>query len=500
VARTHRNVACNPPRTGIYGPQRGLEVTLTRICGRLALVGLLCAVAACGGDGGGSSASDVGTLAYVVTSCREVAGQATLQQELRIYHGAGETVTAMSVGPLGPFTSYGLCARLGRQRWGLGAFLGAFQRLGVTPNGSGVVFELTDEFASVGRGLFPTAQRGIYYVQADGSGLRRLGAASRVPAVLFVPPDTSYITGGFNFDPGGRQFAYSDLGPDDAGNDAPQVFLQRLATGERRQLTRLPRVAHAGEPPDIKVIPGFIGTRTILFLRFSEPPGVFVTLTVDSVTGEVGDVRTVALPGGTLIPVFQIVGAQWRAVYEDLPGEAINRDPPNWSGVREVFVVDGPTVLQLTDFRRVDTSADPPFFSTRDQRAYFTASADPLGSNPSHDCQIFSMEPVTRDLRQVTFFREGGDDHLTGCKSSPLPNGCRSDLVGQNPATGTIYFSSQCDPLGRNPNGNQLFAIQADGTGLQQLTNASGFVQGADRTAEVEVVEALPLWAYAPPR
>ena len=73
---------------------------LAPICGRFTLTGLLLAAAACGDGGDGSSSSDVGTLAYVVSSCREVAGEATLQQELRIYHGDGGTVTAMSVGPV----------------------------------------------------------------------------------------------------------------------------------------------------------------------------------------------------------------------------------------------------------------------------------------------------------------------------------------------------------------------------------------------------------------
>jgi len=68
----------------------------------------------------------------------------------------------------------------------------------------------------------------------------------------------------------------------------------------------------------------------------------------------------------------------------------------------------------------------------------------------------------------------------------------------QNPVTGGIYFSSQCDPLGLNPNGTQLFAIQPDGTGLRQLTNLRGFVQVEDRNAEVETVGAP--WAYAAPR
>ena len=496
MACTHRPVACNPPRTGVYGLQRGLEVKLTRIGGRLALVGLLCFLAACGDGGGEASSSNVGTLAYVVSSCREVAGEATLQQELRIFHGKGETVTALSVGPLGPFTSYGLCARLGKERAPIKGLLGAFQRLGVTPDGSGVVFELTDEFASVGQGVLPAAQRGIYYVRPDGSDLRRLGPASRVPGVLFVPPDSSYPTGGFFFDPGGRQFTYPDLGPDDTGEEAPQVFVQRLATGERRQLTRLPRIAQAGEPPDIVVLPGFIDQHTILFYRFLGPPDRLTALSVDTLDLHLSDVPTVALPGGTLIPILHIIGGEWQASGATIEGEAVNPVPPNWSSVAEVFVTDGTNVLQLTDFRRVDTTLQP-YFSPRDQRVYFTASADPLGRNPSHDCQIFSVEPLTRDLRQVTSFHEGGD-RTAACRGGKQGDGCSFGLVGQNGVAGTIYFMSQCDPLGLNPNGRQLFAIQPDGTGLQQVTNARGFVRGAGRTMEVETVEDQS--RYAPPR
>ena len=125
---------------------------------------------------------------------------------------------------------------------------------------------------------------------------------------------------------------------------------------------------------------------------------------------------------------------------------------------------------------------------------------DPLDTNPSHDCQIFSIDPLTRDLRQVTFFHEGGD-HYAACWGDRRPNGCRIDfpyLTAQQPMTGTIYFRSTCDPLGLNPNGAQLFAIQPDGTGLQQLTDARGFVQGDDRTVEVETVDFV--FKYSPPR
>ena len=128
-----------------------------------------------------------------------MAGETTVQQELRIYHGAGETITAMSVGPLGPFTASGMCASRGRSRFPFNTSIGAFQRVGVTPDGAGVVFELTDEFALVGHDLLPVAQRGIYYVGADGSGLRPLGPPNRVPAF-----GGGFLTGGFNFDPSGR--------------------------------------------------------------------------------------------------------------------------------------------------------------------------------------------------------------------------------------------------------------------------------------------------------
>ena len=105
-------------------------------------------------------------------------------------------------------------------------------------------------------------------------------------------------------------------------------------------------------------------------------------------------------------------------------------------------------------------------------------------------------------VANTSFFHEGGS-HATGarCYSHRRPDGCGINFTTpsvpqQNPATGTIYFWSACDPLGLNPNGSQLFAIQPDGTGLQQLTNAHGFVKAADGTAEIGAVDYL--WEYRP--
>ncbi len=46
----------------------------------------------------------------------------------------------------------------------------------MTPDGSTVVFEVTDQF-SLFRGFVPAPQKGFWVVRADGSGLRQLTSA-----------------------------------------------------------------------------------------------------------------------------------------------------------------------------------------------------------------------------------------------------------------------------------------------------------------------------------
>jgi len=59
--------------------------------------------------------------------------------------------------------------------------------------------------------------------------------------------------------------------------------------------------------------------------------------------------------------------------------------------------------------------------------------------------------------------------------------------------TGSVLFGSNCDPLGRNPFGDQLFAMRPDGTGPRQLTAARGREMLPDGTLRVELVGQ---WAY----
>jgi hypothetical protein len=72
----------------------------------------------------------------------------------------------------------GLCGLVARNREGFGSVIaGAFQRLGVTPDGSGVVFEVSNEFALIGETpLAATPPAG-----ASGRGTRTR-SRSRFPA------------------------------------------------------------------------------------------------------------------------------------------------------------------------------------------------------------------------------------------------------------------------------------------------------------------------------
>ena len=233
---------------------------LAAICRRLALVSLLCAVAACGGGGGGSSpppdaAAGGRTLAYAPTECRENATQYSLRQELRIQRDEGAPVTVTEVTetfvqepPLRP----GSCGLFGELRNGLVAvFAGGVQRLGVSPDGSTVVFEKTNRSSVIGLPPLGPDREGFFTVRADGSGLRPLGPASRDPITRFAVDGSA--PSGFRadidftwllpFSPDGRTVVFTDRGPGPAGEDAIQIFTMDVATGARTQVTRFPRAA-----------------------------------------------------------------------------------------------------------------------------------------------------------------------------------------------------------------------------------------------------------------
>ena len=133
------------------------------------------------------------------------------------------------------------------------------------------------------------------------------------------------------------------------------------------------------------------------------------------------------------------------------------------------------------------------FVDVNGRRAFFVASADPFGTNPTNTCQLFSIDTLGRRLRQLTDFATLGPSQL-GCSPNTLGVGCNIQFPGyQDPVTRTVLFSSSCRPgvPGLFNVGNELFAMRPNGSGLRQLTHTRGRVPGA------QVVPGP--WAYSAP-
>ena len=486
------------------------------------LLTALLGLTACGGGRGEATSSLTtepapvsGTLAYVETECRDTGNVFVEHQRLRIRQGEREPVTVFETPEVSVPGKGFLCPEVIGGHFGDGSVAReAFQQVTVSPDGASVAFEVTDEF-SVDPHLplnLPPEKKGIFWVRADGTGVpRKLGPPSRERSF--------YITGGsfingptfdLGFSPDGGTLAFVDKGPDADGHEADQVFTIDVATGTRTQVTHLPpSIPAAGYPPDAPTLRGpvFVDDQRIKFKSTANPNDVnpkgeylIMTIKTDGSDLQVPLPITVPLAGSQVDLQFVITGGRPLAINVEYAGHPIN-DPP-LGGVQEiweVFVVDEEgNALQLTNFRRIDTSAgavDPD-----GEHVYFYASADPLGTNPSENCQIFSIDRTGADLRQLTNFREV-DHSLTGCDfetnglTGSRPIGCALYFTYQDPRSRTLLFYSECNPLNNmNPNGSQIFAMRPDGSGLRQLTDSQGLVKAPGGYSG-----AIPgPWAYGP--
>jgi hypothetical protein len=479
---------------------------------RLLVAASLACLAGCGGGGGGAVAPPpvpaIRTQAYVATACHEDAESVSLRQTLRILNGDHAPVTVKDIPSFGPLPPLGACAAYGQFRYGNASSLfGAFQRLGVSPDASTVVFEINFDLTLLANLGVPNpltpAEQGFFRIRADGSGLRKLGPPSRAAASNLV--GTPSPTGGFysyyetylGFSPDSRTITFTDLGPGSDTEDSIQIFTMDVATGIRHQLTQLP-----GEAPDfegnpalpVAVLPAFVDNQTIVFVSRTNadgnnPGGVPRLFTVRrDGSGLMVVPPPAALPGSVTVPVFSIttpVGGSGLWTFP-VPGTPVNPVPGFASSVTELFLFDGANLLQLTNFGRSETGFGVTG-TVLGEHVFFVASADPFQTNRSENCQIFSINRLGSDLHQLTQF--GGAPHSdVGCTSVPGA-GCDvgSQLFNANQATGDLVFDSTCDPFGTNPNGQQLFAMRQDGTGLRQLTSLSGVVTAPDGSVDVEL-------------
>src|SRR5262249_48213252 len=161
------------------------------------------------------------------------------------------------------------CETFGALRAGPASVIkGAFQRLGVSPDGSTIAFEITDDFAGIETNSLPAEQKGIFIADADGQKLHRLRDASRQPWFRFTPDFSEVaISPGFPgiaFSPDGTLIAFTDIGKTPTGEDAIQVFSHRLSDGMEKQLTCLPITPPVPFVLDI-VGPLFVDNETVAF-------------------------------------------------------------------------------------------------------------------------------------------------------------------------------------------------------------------------------------------
>ena len=122
------------------------------------------------------------------------------------------------------------------------------QRLGVSPNGSTIVYEVNDAAPFFPFGPLPSEQNGLFVVRSDGTGSRRLGPPSGDTGFRLGPafgkPSIDLYTYTFSppisFSPDARHITFTDVGPALDGRQAGQIAVLDLVTGNRRLLTHLP--------------------------------------------------------------------------------------------------------------------------------------------------------------------------------------------------------------------------------------------------------------------
>ena len=431
------------------------------------------------------------TLVYAMTECTTDAQKRTsLKQTIFIRRGNCDPVPVVVLPEGLPQSDPdGLCGLVGGSRRGVRArVIGGLQRLAVLPDGSGVVFEVTNRFSLLP--FPPPPGDGFFFMRADGTGVLRLGDASRRPAFVEDPISRQiqfYDGDFFAVSPDGHQIALLDRGPDMAGHEADQIFL----LDPRKKDSKLQLTSQSNPEMCCQT---FLDSRTVAY-HTNPGPGTVAPLGGGWKVKTNGktDPERIADPftivNGHIVPSFEVTGARPQLLYAGFSS-------PNGDFYSEMVLVDGRNVLQLTDFHRPDTFQLGGFIVGG--RVFFPASTNKTKQkqNPDEICQLFSIDTLGRGLRQLTRLPFDGKslkpncaaaDETLGAFSQDQERGCSISNFFVDPIAGTVLFASSCDPLGANPFGEQIFSMRPDGTGLRQLTRARGMTTDPDGTIHVEL-------------
>jgi hypothetical protein len=187
--------------------------------------------------------------------------------------------------------------------------------------------------------------------------------------------------------------------------------------------------------------------------------------------------------GGHVVQQFRRSRRDYRIFVVQFPGPAANADEYHEGPPTDLFRnIANRHWIQLTNFRWTDTRA----YVNRLSDVLFMSSADPVGENPFHTCQFFRTSSLGFGLRQLTHFNEG-QPSIEGCDIT-VRRGCGVRGVDQYSHSPAIAFYSDCDPLGTNPDGAQVFAMRWNGSEMRQLTHTRGVTRAADGSVlEVEI-------------
>lgn len=126
----------------------------------------------------------------------------------------------------------------------------------------------------------------------------------------------------------------------------------------------------------------------------------------------------------------------------------------------EIYIInsDGTGLAQLSDGSDASNNrSQGPQITANGLKIAFTSNADPLGTNTAHNRHIFTINSDSTGLTQITSF-----------------NARVSSSIRMSSDGSKIVFTSYDDVMGTGTdNTEEIFVINSDGTGLAQLTDTA---------------------------